>query len=79
MEDSALYAQISKSFVTTHNWWDIYVNGHDWLDKPHFPFWICALSMQIFGINAFAYKLPSLLFFYWLFITLICLQKNITR
>jgi len=62
--DSALYAQISKSFVTSHNWWNIYVNGQDWLDKPHFPFWICAISMQIFGTNAFAYKLPSVLFFF---------------
>jgi 4-amino-4-deoxy-L-arabinose transferase-like glycosyltransferase len=62
--DSALYAQISKSFVTSHNWWDIYVNGQDWLDKPHFPFWICAVSMQFFGANAFAYKLPSVLFFF---------------
>jgi 4-amino-4-deoxy-L-arabinose transferase-like glycosyltransferase len=62
--DSALYAQISKSFVLSHNWWDIYVNGQDWLDKPHFPFWVCALFMQVLGCNAFAYKLPSVLFFF---------------
>ncbi len=62
--DSALYAAISKSFVTSGNWWDIFVNGQDWLDKPHFPFWLCAASMQIFGINAFAYKLPSVLMFF---------------
>lgn len=39
------------------------MNGHDWLDKPHFPFWLCAISMQLFGINSFAYKLPSILLF----------------
>jgi 4-amino-4-deoxy-L-arabinose transferase-like glycosyltransferase len=61
--DSALYACITKSFVQSGNYMDIFVFGADWLDKPHFPFWICALSMKIFGINAFAYKLPSLLFF----------------
>jgi 4-amino-4-deoxy-L-arabinose transferase-like glycosyltransferase len=61
--DSALYACIAKSFVQSGNYMDIFVFGADWLDKPHFPFWICALSMKIFGINAFAYKLPSLLFF----------------
>lgn len=64
MGDSALYACISKSFVSSHNWWDIYVNGQDWLDKPHFPFWLCALSMQLFGVNTFAYKLPSVLLFF---------------
>lgn len=61
--DSALYAAISKSFTQSNNYLDIFVNGKDWLDKPHFPFWICGLSMEIFGINTFAYKLPSYLFF----------------
>jgi 4-amino-4-deoxy-L-arabinose transferase-like glycosyltransferase len=61
--DSALYAAISKSFTLSNNYLDIFVNGKDWLDKPHFPFWICGLSMEIFGINTFAYKLPSYLFF----------------
>ncbi len=61
--DSALYAAISKSFATSGNWFDIYVGGKDWLDKPHFPFWLCALSMKVFGINAFAYRLPSLALF----------------
>ncbi len=61
--DSALYAAISKSFATSGNWLDIYVGGKDWLDKPHFPFWLCALSMKVFGINAFAYRLPSLALF----------------
>ncbi|MEL6923932.1 MAG: glycosyltransferase family 39 protein [Bacteroidota bacterium] len=61
--DSALYAAISKSFVTSGDWLNIYVDGKDWLDKPHFPFWVCALSIQLFGATTFAYKLPSLLFF----------------
>lgn len=61
--DSALYAAISKSFAQSNNFLDIFVDGKDWLDKPHFPFWICALSMKLFGITTFAYKLPSFLFF----------------
>ena len=61
--DSALYAAISKSFTQSNNYLDIFVNDKDWLDKPHFPFWICGLAMEIFGINTFAYKLPSYLFF----------------
>mgnify|MGYP000707650869 CR=1 FL=1 len=60
---SSLYAHISKSFVLSGNYSDIIINGGDWLDKPHFPFWVCATSMELFGINSFAYKLPSFLFF----------------
>jgi 4-amino-4-deoxy-L-arabinose transferase-like glycosyltransferase len=62
--DSALYALISKTMVTSHNYWGMYVNGKDWLDKPHLPFWICAASMQLLGISGFAYKLPSILIFF---------------
>lgn len=61
--DSAMYAAISKLMVTNGNWLELFVDGYDWLDKPHFPFWISAISMKIFGVNAFGYKLPSFLFF----------------
>lgn len=60
--DSALYAVISKLFKTSGDYLNIYVQGKDWLDKPHFPFWTGALSMEVFGVNTFAYKLPSFLF-----------------
>lgn len=61
--DGALYASIAKYIATKNDWINLYGNGADWLDKPHFPFWISAISYKIFGINAFAYKLPSFFFF----------------
>ena len=61
--DSSLYAAISKSFAQSHDYINICVDGKDWLDKPHFPFWVCGLSIQIFGVNTFAYKFPSICFF----------------
>lgn len=61
--DGALYATISKTIAQSNDFVNLYVEGLDWLDKPHFPFWITAVSFQIFGINSFAYKLPGLLFF----------------
>ncbi|NME68302.1 ArnT family glycosyltransferase [Flammeovirga aprica] len=61
--DSALYASISKHIVVTSDYINLIVQEKDWLDKPHFPFWVCAISMNIFGINGFAYKLPSFIFF----------------
>gem|GEM_PF-65654 len=60
--DGALYAAIAKSIARTGNFVDLYVDGKDWLDKPHFPFWMAALSMRVFGINGFAYKFPAVLF-----------------
>jgi 4-amino-4-deoxy-L-arabinose transferase-like glycosyltransferase len=60
--DGALYATIAKTIARSGNFIDLYVDGRDWLDKPHFPFWMAALSFRIFGINSFAYKFPALLF-----------------
>ncbi|WP_316824567.1 ArnT family glycosyltransferase [Pedobacter miscanthi] len=60
--DSALYASIAKNMVLRNDWANIYVRGLDWLDKPHLTFWLAAASFKVFGISAFAYKLPSFLF-----------------
>ena len=60
--DAMLYANISKRIAATGDWINLYVDGLDWLDKPHLPFWITALSFKIFGVSAFAYKLPAFLF-----------------
>ena len=62
ISDSALYASITKEMVISGNYWDLTYDGIDWLDKPHFQFWVTAASYKIFGINAFAYKLPAILF-----------------
>ncbi len=62
ISDSALYASISKEMALSNNFLDLTFNGKDWLDKPHFQFWITALSFKIFGINTFAYKFPAILF-----------------
>ena len=61
--DGALYACIAKQMAQTGDFVNLYAVGTDWLDKPHFPFWVAAVSYRIFGINTFAYKLPALLFF----------------
>lgn len=61
--DGALYACIAKTMVQTGDYVNLYAVGADWLDKPHFPFWVIALSYRLFGISTFAYKFPALLFF----------------
>ncbi|HVI46333.1 MAG TPA: glycosyltransferase family 39 protein [Chitinophaga sp.] len=60
--DGALYAGIAKTMVQRHDFLNLYADSHDWLDKPHFPFWITALSFQLFGFHTWSYKLPAILF-----------------
>ncbi len=62
--DGTLYACIAKTITQTGDFINLKVQGMDWLDKPHFPFWMAAISYKIFGINTIAYKLPAFLF--WL-------------
>jgi len=60
--DGALYAGIAKYMVQHHDYWNLFADGHDWLDKPHFPFWMMCLSFKVFGFTTAAYKLPAILF-----------------
>ncbi len=62
-DDPGLYASIAKQMVYRHDYINLYSYGHDWLDKPHFPFWMAALSFKILGIYDWSYRLPALLFF----------------
>ncbi|MCC6287832.1 MAG: glycosyltransferase family 39 protein [Chitinophagaceae bacterium] len=59
--DGTLYAMVAKTIVKRNDFVNLMVFGKDWLDKPHFPFWLIAISYKIFGINTFAYKLPAFL------------------
>ena len=60
--DGPLYATIAKTMVLKHDYVNLFSMGKDWLDKPHFPFWVTALSFNIFGFTTWAYKLPAILF-----------------
>lgn len=60
--DGALYASIAKTMVLKNNFAELFVDGRDWLDKPHFPFWMAAISFKLFGFQTWAYKLPAVLF-----------------
>ena len=56
------YGSIAKHIIINNDWINLTFAGQDWLDKPHLPFWLTALSFKIFGINTFAYILPGFLF-----------------
>ena len=57
--DGTLYATIAKHMALSNDWVNLIGDNHDWLDKPHFPFWVTALSFKAFGINSFAYNFAS--------------------
>jgi 4-amino-4-deoxy-L-arabinose transferase-like glycosyltransferase len=60
--DGMLYAVIAKTMVQRNDYVQLFVHNADWLDKPHFPFWVTALSFKLFGFTTWAYKLPGILF-----------------
>ncbi|HTE24444.1 ArnT family glycosyltransferase [Flavitalea sp.] len=60
--DGTLYASISKTMALNNDYVNLYAEGRDWLDKPHFPFWVAAFFFEIFGIHGWSYKLPGILF-----------------
>jgi 4-amino-4-deoxy-L-arabinose transferase-like glycosyltransferase len=59
--DGMLYAVIAKTMVQRNDYVQLFVHNADWLDKPHFPFWVTALSFKLFGFTTWAYKLPGIL------------------
>lgn len=60
--DAGIYATISKNMAKSGDFLNLSFQGKDWLDKPHFPFWITAAFFRIFGYATWVYKLPGILF-----------------
>ena len=71
--DAGVYASLSKNMVLHNDYVNLWFQDQDWLDKPHFPFWITAIFFKIFGMHTWSYKLPGILFvmmgawYTWLF------------
>ena len=60
--DAAVYAEVSMEMHDSGNFLSIFHKHLDWLDKPHFPFWMSAVSYHVFGVSTFAYKFPAVIF-----------------
>jgi len=60
--DAAQYASISREMLEKNSYLQLFDLNADYLDKPPMLFWLSALSMKIFGIYDWAYRIPSLLF-----------------
>ena len=60
--DSSQYAELSRQMLETGSFLEIKLDGLDYLDKPPLLFWFSSFSFSIFGVNEFAFRLPSFLF-----------------
>ena len=59
--DAAQYASMSREMASTGNYLQLYDLGKDYLDKPPLLFWLSSISIQLFGVHDWAYRLPSIL------------------
>ena len=59
--DAAQYASISLEMLKSHSYLQVTDLQMDYLDKPPLLFWISSLSLGIFGVCNFAYKLGAFL------------------
>lgn len=60
--DAGHHANIALRMYLTGDYVNLVDHAGPYLDKPHLHFWLAAGSFELFGVNSFAYKLPSLLF-----------------
>lgn len=60
--DSGHHANIALRMYLSGDYVNLIDHRGDYIDKPHFLFWISALSYHIFGVTTFSFKFPSFLF-----------------
>lgn len=55
------YGEVAREVLLTHDWVVMHLNGQPWFIQPPLYFWIAALLAKLFGVSAFALRLPSAL------------------
>jgi 4-amino-4-deoxy-L-arabinose transferase-like glycosyltransferase len=55
------YGEVAREILLTHDWIVMHLNGVPWFVQPPLYFWIAAICAKLFGLSAFALRLPSAL------------------
>ena len=59
--DEGAFTEATREMLFSGDWGHTTLNGLDRFDKPIGVYWLQAISVSIFGINEFAFRLPSAL------------------
>ena len=59
--DEGAFSEATREMLFNHNYITTFLNGDYRFDKPILIYWLQLLSIKIFGINEFAFRLPSAL------------------
>jgi 4-amino-4-deoxy-L-arabinose transferase-like glycosyltransferase len=55
------YGEVAREVLVYQDWLVMHLNGDPWFVQPPLYFWIAALFAKLFGVGAFAMRLPSAL------------------
>ncbi|HEY9180300.1 MAG TPA: glycosyltransferase family 39 protein, partial [Candidatus Baltobacteraceae bacterium] len=55
------YGEVAREILLTHDWVVMHLNGAAWYVQPPLYFWLAAICAKIFGVTAFALRLPAAL------------------
>ncbi|MFT6835135.1 MAG: 4-amino-4-deoxy-L-arabinose transferase-like glycosyltransferase [Francisellaceae bacterium] len=60
--DEGRYPEIAREMLDSGNWITPTINGVPFLDKPIMYYWLEAIGLKIFGINAWGARMPMAFF-----------------
>lgn len=57
--DETRYGLIGWEMASSTDWFQLRMDGFRYYEKPPFAYWLMAASIDTFGVNAFAIRLPA--------------------